>query len=182
MPSRNPAIITLLCALALFASGCKRRSVQAAPPVTVPPSPAEAPPAVTPPEPKPEPAPAPAPASTPAAPATKPASAKPSAPAPHPAPEPAPAPKPAPPQLSPRLSPAEQVEHQRKTNEAIAVAEKNLQTSYGKQLTSAQHDLVEKIRGFLAQAREAIRASDWVRAQNLAQKAQVLSVELLNSL
>jgi len=52
----------------------------------------------------------------------------------------------------------------------------------GRQLNPTQSDLVEKIRGFLRQAREAIRDSDWLRAKNLAQKAQVLSAELINSL
>jgi len=84
--------------------------------------------------------------------------------------------------MSPRLTPKEQAEHERKTNAAINEAEKNLQTAYGKTLNAAQLDMVEKIRGFLAQAREAMREVDWVRALNLAQKAQVLSVELVNPL
>jgi len=40
---------------------------------------------------------------------------------------------------------------------------------------------VEKIRGFLGQAREAMRDGDWLRARNLAHKAEVLSAELANS-
>src|SRR5574337_387772 len=95
--------------------------------------------------------------------------------APAPAPEPAP-PKPAPPQISPRLSREEQAAAERQTQQAISEAEKNLQAAYGKKLNDAHQDLVEKIRGFLGQAREAMRAADWVRARNLAQKAQVLSV------
>ncbi len=177
MLKRYSGLIVLFCGLALSASGCRKHTVQAAPPVVVPPAPEEprppTPPPATPPETKPEPAPA---APLPKAPAAKPPTS-----APRPAPEP-PLPRPAPLIISPRLSAAEQAEYQHKTNEAIAVGEKNLQVAYGKQLTAAQHDLVEKIRGFLAQAREAIRASDWVRAYNLAQKAQVLSVELVNSL
>ncbi len=54
--------------------------------------------------------------------------------------------------------------------------------AYGKTLSAAQSDLVEKIHAFLGQAREALRASDWVRARNLAQKAKVLSIELAGSL
>jgi hypothetical protein len=83
--------------------------------------------------------------------------------------------------MSPQLSPAERATYERKTNEDLAAAEKNLQQAYGRDLTAAQHELVEKIRGFIWQAREAIRESDWVRARNLAQKAYVLSVELVNS-
>ena len=71
---------------------------------------------------------------------------------------------------------------QRRTNEDISVAEKNLQQATGKQLSAAQHDLYEKIQGFLAQSREASKAGDLARAQNLAQKARLLSVELVNSL
>jgi hypothetical protein len=41
---------------------------------------------------------------------------------------------------------------------------------------------VEKISGFLSQAHEAILADDWVRAENLADKARVLSNELVKSL
>jgi len=84
--------------------------------------------------------------------------------------------------MSVQLSPAELATYQRSTNEDISTAEKNLQQAYGRDLNASQHDLVEKIRTFLGQAREGIRESDWVRARNLAQKARVLSVDLVNSL
>ena len=84
--------------------------------------------------------------------------------------------------MSPSLPPAQLAEFERKTNAAIAIAEKNMQSTYGKQLNTAQTDLLEKIRGFLSQAREAARVGDWQRAFNLADKAQVLSIELVNSL
>ena len=60
-------------------------------------------------------------------------------------------------------------------------AEKNLQETSGKQLNAAQQDLVGKIRSFLAQSRDASKDGDWARAQNLAQKARLLSAELINS-
>jgi hypothetical protein len=91
-------------------------------------------------------------------------------------------PRPAPPQLSPTMSPQEQASAERQTNQSIGTAEHNLQAALGRQLTATQADLVEKIRGFLGQAREAIRDHDWLRARTLAQKAQVLSTELVNSL
>ena len=172
MSSRKIALALLLFAVMLGASGCKKRTVHAGPPV-----PPMAPPA--------EPAPA-----NPTPPATKPETPPEAQPAPPPvAPTPKPPakprldpPKPAPPQISPGMTAEEQAQAERRTNEGINAAERNLQAAYGRQLNAAQHDLVEKIRGFLAQAREAIRASDWVRARNLAQKARVLSVELINSL
>jgi hypothetical protein len=188
MPSptshRNLGAALLACGLALTVSGCQKRSVQAAPPVVIAPAPKETqtPPAPAP-ETKTEPAPESAPASPPAASPVNP----PPKPAPHKTPatpkensEPAPA-KPAAPQMSPQLSPADRAAYERRTNEDLAAAEKNLQQAYGRDLAAAQHELVEKIRGFIGQAREAIRESDWVRARNLAQKAHVLSVELVNS-
>lgn len=68
------------------------------------------------------------------------------------------------------------------TTSNITTAEQNLQQANGKQLNAAQKDLTGKITGFLAQAHEAILADDWVRAQSLAEKARVLSVELVKSL
>jgi outer membrane biosynthesis protein TonB len=179
-PLSYAGVVALLLALVLTATGCKKRTVQAAPPVVVtqPSAPAETPPAE--PEAKPEPPPS---APVPMTPTTKPSSprviSKPATPPPAPAPDP---PKVAAPQISPSLSPAELAEHKNKTQEAIAAAERNLQGAYGRTLNTTQKDLTEKIRGFLAQAREASRAADWIRARNLAEKAQVLSVELVNSL
>lgn len=86
------------------------------------------------------------------------------------------------PQISPQLSPGDQATYQRKTGEDISVAEGNLQQTAGKQLNATQMDLTEKIRSFLAQSRDASKDGDWARAQNLAQKARLLSVELINSL
>jgi hypothetical protein len=117
----------------------------------------------------------------------------PPAPAKRPAPRPRPAqpetadpapPKPAPPQISPQLSPKDLAAAQSNTRSNIKTAEDNLQLASGKQpsLSAAQKDLVEKISGFLSQAHEAIIAGDWVRAQNLAEKAGVLSNELVKSL
>jgi hypothetical protein len=107
---------------------------------------------------------------------------------PKPAQEPAPAQPadqpehPPAPQISPQLSEGDQASYERKTNEDIAVAEKNLQQANGKQLSAAQNDLVEKIRIFLSQSRDAAKAGDLARAQNLAQKARLLSIELVESL
>jgi len=86
------------------------------------------------------------------------------------------------PQISPQLSPSDAAALQRKTGEDISVAENNLHQSEGRQLNAAQSDLTEKIRSFLAQSRDAGRDGDWSRAQNLAQKARLLSVELISSL
>jgi hypothetical protein len=87
-----------------------------------------------------------------------------------------------PPQISPQLSPGDQATYERRTTDDINVAEKNLQQTGGKQLSATQQDLVEKIRSFLDQSRDASKGGDWARAQTLAQKARLLSVELVNSL
>jgi hypothetical protein len=167
-------------------SGCQRNIVRAEPPsVTSPPTV----------EPLPAPEPAPTVAETaPPAPVPEPAAAQPPAvdlapeplpPKPRPAPAEAEAAKPktdAPaPEIAPQLSPQQQAAATRSTTEDIRVAEKNLQAATGKPLNAAQKDLYEKVQGFLSQAHDAIRANDWVRAQNIAHKAQVLSVELTHS-
>lgn len=89
---------------------------------------------------------------------------------------------PAAPQISPQLSPGDQATYERRTGDDIAIAERNLGQTSGKQLNAAQQDLVEKIRSFVSQSRDASKGGDWSRAQNLAQKARLLSDELLNSL
>jgi outer membrane biosynthesis protein TonB len=183
---RKSDLLALLCAVSLAMAGCAtKRIVHAASPSVSTPPPEEATPAPLPPPPPPveattEPAPEPAPAAPPPAPAKRP----PPPPRPRPAPaetaEPAP-PKPEPPQISPQLSAKDLEAAKANTTSNIMAAEKNLHQADGKQLNAAQKDLTGKISGFLSQAHEAILADDWVRAQNLAEKARVLSVELVKS-
>ena len=85
------------------------------------------------------------------------------------------------PQIAPQLSPSDQATYQRKTSDDIDAAERNLQQTSGKQLNAVQQDLVGKIRSFLSQSRDASKDGDWNRAQNLAQKARLLSEELIGS-
>ena len=89
---------------------------------------------------------------------------------------------PAAPQISPQISPGDQAAYERKTNDDVSVTQKNLDMARGKQLSAAQRDLIEKIRSFVSQSRDASKDGDWARAQNLAQKARLLSAELINSL
>jgi hypothetical protein len=92
-----------------------------------------------------------------------------------------PKPEVAAPQISPVLTPADQDRLTRVTTDQIRTAEHNLQLAAGRRMNALQKDLQDKVQGFLSQAHEAIRANDWVRAQNLSEKAQVLSSELLKS-
>lgn len=199
MPSRfdtRVALVLLACSLSLANTGCQDRTVRAAVPAAAP---------------APAPAPADHPMTTaPDTDATPPidaaAAPPPSIPAPPasstsveiPAPEPVPAPrKPSEEQssseaeaathqpalqITPELSPGDTAAYERRTADDLAVAEKNLGQADGKQLSAAQQDLVAKITSFASQSRDASKSGDWARAQNLAQKARLLSIELLNSL
>jgi hypothetical protein len=90
--------------------------------------------------------------------------------------------RPAAPQISPQISPGDQATFQRKTEDDIATTQRNLKQTQGKQLSAAQLDLVEKIKSFVGQSNEASKTGDWARAQNLSQKARLLSAELVESL
>ncbi|MGB8540303.1 MAG: hypothetical protein WCD49_01580 [Candidatus Acidiferrales bacterium] len=202
MPSRNKRatglIVLVASASALAITGCGQKTVKAAAPVaTTPmPQPADSKPltnvapdtTATPPEVAEAPPPAPPPSST-APLAVGSPRAKP-VPPPHKQPsEPQTAEtpteqssRPQAPLISPQMSANDQATYAHKTDDDISVAEKNLQQSVDKRLSAAQLDLVEKIQSFLSQSREASKAGDWARAQNLAQKARLLSVELVDSL
>lgn len=84
--------------------------------------------------------------------------------------------------MAPQLPPEEAQALQDQMNQSVDVAEHNLAAAKGKTLNTVQLDLFSKVRSFLADAREATRAGDLRRANNLAQKAQVLSEELARSL
>jgi len=185
MKIRTQLAALLLCLAAVMLAGCGRNIVRAASPsVTSPPPSAPEPrPAASSPEPiaAPElPQPAPELVTLPNPEPVAPPRPRPAPVAVEPEP-PRPRPEVAPPQISPILTAADQERLIRISSDQIRVAERNLQLSAGRRLNAVQNDLAEKVRGFLAQAHEAIRANDWVRAQNLAEKAQVLSAELVKS-
>jgi outer membrane biosynthesis protein TonB len=184
MKTRAHIPAVFVCAAVLAISGCRQKQVRATPPpppvtTAVEPIPQPVPAPPPPQEPAVEPAPAPTPEPIPV-----PAAPQPAPPRPRPVPaEPAkPRPDAEPPQISPQMSPRDQAEAMRHTTEDISAAERNLQLATGRRLNASQTDLSEKVKGFLSQAHEAIRANDWVRARNLALKAQILSSELIKSL
>ena len=90
--------------------------------------------------------------------------------------------KPEVPLIAPQLTTEEAAAAKQQTNQSLDIAEKNLASARGRNLGPAQTDLVSKVRGFVSDARDAARAGDWVRARDLAKKAQVLSEELAKSL
>ena len=186
MKLRRNLLIALLCLAAAGLCGCRRNIVRAAPPSVASPPDTEPfpqptvvaqPPAAAPDEPPEVKSPAqPVPVVGEQPRPRPPVEAEAATPKSEPEPEPEPV------QIAPQLSAKDQAAAVRTTTDDIRIAERNLQLAYGRQLNASQNDLVAKIAGFLGQAHEAIRTGDWVRAQNLAQKAQVLSVELVKSL
>ena len=91
-------------------------------------------------------------------------------------------PQPDMPVLVPQLSAEELSSAKQQTYDGLAVAKRNLEGANGRRLSPAQADLVAKIRSFVEQAKEAVGNGDWARARTLAQKAQVLSEDLVRSL
>lgn len=199
MPSRNSTVewaaLALACSLAFGAAGCTHEHVHAAVPVAsapIPPAPDADRPMTIAPDTDATP-----PLEAEAVPPKIPSAAQPPAPvvidpssppAPRRKPEEHPAPsgeQPAEqhaPQISPQISATDQSNYARKTADDLAAAERNLEQTNGKHLSAAQQDLADKIRSFVTQSRDASKGGDWDRAQNLAQKARLLSTELLNSL
>jgi len=86
------------------------------------------------------------------------------------------------PTIAPQLTSQESAVAEQQTNQSLRIAENNLQSARGKNLNATQTDLVSKIKGFIKDAREAAKITDWSRARSLAKKAQVLSEELADSL
>lgn len=90
--------------------------------------------------------------------------------------------RPEPPKITPELSPSDQAAKQRQIEDDSAVANKNLQTVTGHELNAQQQDMADKIREALAEATDAGKTGDWVRAQNQAHRARSLSEALVQSL
>ncbi len=104
--------------------------------------------------------------------------------APHhaaPAAEPEPEKVPGTPQIAPQISPQDQQRAEGDTNTDLQTARQNLNSVSGRRMNATQQDLADKIRSFMQQARDAMTAGDWKSARNLAEKARVLSIELVHS-
>jgi hypothetical protein len=94
---------------------------------------------------------------------------------------PAPAPQhpPPAPQLRPMLSSAQRQGLERTINERIGRARGVLKSLEGRRLAREQADIMNQIRTFIGQAEEA-RRTDLLRANNLAERAEVLANDLAN--
>jgi len=95
-------------------------------------------------------------------------------------PEPEPA-KPAPLQISPQLSQQEVSRLQGDIENDLRSARLNLNSVVGKRMNSFQQELADKVHSFMDQTRDAQSASDWVRARSLAEKARIVSEDLVRS-
>ncbi|MGA8429913.1 MAG: hypothetical protein WB729_08835 [Candidatus Sulfotelmatobacter sp.] len=74
---------------------------------------------------------------------------------------------------------AAQAQQRSTTDQLLGSTEDNLKKIAGRQLTSAQQDMVSQIRQYMQQSKEAVTAGDAERSRMLAQKAQLLSDELV---
>ena len=181
---RKSHLLVLFFAAGLAMTGCATKHiVRAAPPSVITPPPDEAGPMPAPVTPPPvettsEPPPEPALEVPPAAPVKRPAPPRPRSTPPETA-EPAP-PKPAPPQISPQLSAKDLENAKASTTASITTAEKNLHQADGRALNAAQKTSLIKSTASWPRC-WPILADDWVRALSLAEKARVLSAELVKS-
>lgn len=98
--------------------------------------------------------------------------------------QPAPAPPPAPAfdlELRPLLTPAQAKELERQINDRLARARSALRSLEGRALSREQNAVLNQIRTFMEQAEEA-RRTDLPRARNLAERAEVLALDLARQL
>lgn len=73
-----------------------------------------------------------------------------------------------------------QTANQRDTaNQMLGTTQENLKKIAGRQLTTNQQDMVNQIRQFMNQSKDAADAGDLDRARTLAWKAQLLSEDLI---
>jgi hypothetical protein len=68
---------------------------------------------------------------------------------------------------------------QRSTEQLTAATDDNLKKVAGRQLTPTQQDMVNQVKQFMDQSKAAAASGNLERSRNLAQKANLLSQELL---
>ena len=82
-------------------------------------------------------------------------------------------------QIAPRMSDKQQADERQKIANLLAAAEANLQKASGRTLDDGQEETAKQIRIYMDQAKVASEAGDLQRAQNLASKANLLSIDLI---
>ena len=91
------------------------------------------------------------------------------------------APPPALPQLEQILTPEQRQEYSEEIERNIGVAQKTVEALQGRRLSRDQAAYLARVRAFIEQARQA-RATDLIRARNLAERASVLAEDLRKSM
>lgn len=86
-----------------------------------------------------------------------------------------------PPVLSPEVGSEVQSRQKRDAETKIEGAEKIVEQIDQKTLADEQQEIFATIQSFLAKARKALSIGDFLRAFNLAEKAQILAEELLSA-
>jgi len=81
--------------------------------------------------------------------------------------------------ISPDLSSQQASQQLRSTNELLARTDLNLKQIANRQLSTAQEDTVRQIKVYMEQARAAAKNGEVQRAYNLANKANLLSADLV---
>jgi hypothetical protein len=74
---------------------------------------------------------------------------------------------------------ADPASQQRSTEQLTAAADDNLKKIGGRQLSASQQEMVNQVKQFMDQSKTAVAAGDLERGHNLAQKAHLLSEELV---
>jgi len=72
-----------------------------------------------------------------------------------------------------------QAQQRSTTDQLLGSTEDNLKKIAGRPLTAAQKDMVSQVRLYIEQSKEAVTSGDTERGRMLAQKAQLLSDELV---
>lgn len=73
----------------------------------------------------------------------------------------------------------QQAANERSTEQLSAATEDNLKKIAGRQLSASEQESVEQIKQYMEQSKQAVAAGDAERAHNLAQKARLLSDQLV---
>jgi len=82
-------------------------------------------------------------------------------------------------QLAPGMSKEQELHNRETTTQLLATTDTNLKSVAGRQLTPAQQGVLDQIRTYIRQSKEASDSGDLTRAHTLAYKAHLLSDELM---
>lgn len=82
-------------------------------------------------------------------------------------------------QLAPGMSKEQELQSRQATTRLLATTDANVKAVAGRQLTSAQQSLLDQIHTYVKQSNQASDSGDLARAHTLADKAHLLSDELM---